>query len=278
MTLPLDTNLDAQSVSKVINLPAPTSAGDAVPKSYADAISAGVIYKIAVVAASTGSNVTLSSPGATLDGVTLSSGNRILLKDQTTTSQNGVWVWNGSSSALSRPTDYAAASVAQLGDSVYVDQGTANSGAVITLVGPTSGTITVDTTGTTWSQSNLGVISAGTGLSKSGSTISLSVPVSVANGGTNATSAAAARASLSATGKFSQLIGDGSTTTFTVTHNLGTAAVQVQVFDVASGNLELVGVLISSTNAVSVGPFATAPAASGGSVPGGTGKQVVVVG
>lgn len=79
----------------------------------------------AVRASSTGSNISLSSPGASLDGISLSSGDLILLKDQTTASQNGVYVWNGASSAL---TPKATGQQVCL-----VKYGTANSGKVYSL-------------------------------------------------------------------------------------------------------------------------------------------------
>lgn len=78
-----------------------------------------------VRAAST-ANVNLSSPGATLDGVTLASGERILLKDQTTTSQNGIYVWTGAASVLNRAADADLASEFFYGFIVYVREGTAN--------------------------------------------------------------------------------------------------------------------------------------------------------
>lgn len=343
MTLPIDTTLDFQSVSRAINLPQPVSGGDAVNKSYADAIAAGVIFKTAVEAASTGANVTVAAPGAALDGVTLTVGMRVLLKDQTTAAQNGLYTWNSAATPLTRPTDYATTSTAELGDSVYVDQGTINNGNIFTLVLPSAGAITVDTTGTSWSQTNgTGDITVGTGLTKNGNQLALAIPVPVssgglgtttltshgvligegatapnavvgatagvalvssgsasdpafgplglatsgavsgqlplANGGTGAATAALARAALGVPSKFSQTIGDGATTTFTITHNLNTTAVQVQVYDQATGNLELVGVAVTGINAVTVGPFSAAPASAGGALPGGTGKQVVCVG
>lgn len=58
----------------------------------------------AVRCAST-ANVTISAPGAALDGVTLAVGDRILLKDQTTASENGIYIWNGAAVAATRATD-----------------------------------------------------------------------------------------------------------------------------------------------------------------------------
>lgn len=275
--IPFDGNIDLQNASKVINVPAPTAAGDAASKSYVDAVAQGVIFKQEVTAASTGSNVTLGTPGTTLDGVTLANATRILLKDQTTASQNGVWVFNGSASALTRPTDFAAASTQLPGTSVFVGQGTANAKGVFTL--NVTASITVDTTAETWVQSNGAAdLTVTAPLTLTGNQLGLTNPLPIINGGTGAQTATAARTALAAAGKFASSIGDGTTTTFTVTHNLGTTDVTVAVFDMATGNLEIVGATSATTNTVTVGPFSTAPATSSGSLPGGTGKRVVVVG
>lgn len=58
----------------------------------------------AVLVASTG-NVTIASPGATIDGITLVAGNRVLLWQQTTNTQNGIYVWNGAAVAMTRAAD-----------------------------------------------------------------------------------------------------------------------------------------------------------------------------
>ena len=64
------TDIDLQSTSKVINVPTPTAAGDAVPKSYVDSAVEGLAWKDSA-RVGTQSNINLSSPGATIDGVTL---------------------------------------------------------------------------------------------------------------------------------------------------------------------------------------------------------------
>lgn len=276
-SLPVDGNLDFQGTGKPINLPTPVNPGDAVPKTYVDSVAQGIIYKVEVVATSTGANVSLTAPGSTLDGVTLANGNRILLKDQTTASQNGIYIWNGASSALTRSTDFATNSVQQPGTSVFVAGGATYSKAVFTM--NTTGSVTVDTTSQTWVQSNGAAdINVTAPLTLTGNTIAIPSPLPIANGGTNSTTASAARSALSATGKYAVSIGDGSTTTFTVTHGLGTTDVMVEVIDIATGNIELVPVGITGVNTISIGPFNTAPATASGSVPGGTGKRVVVIG
>lgn len=55
-------------------------------------------------AAST-ANINIASPGAAIDSVTLVSGDRVLLKNQSTASQNGIYVWSGAAVAMTRATD-----------------------------------------------------------------------------------------------------------------------------------------------------------------------------
>ena len=86
------------------NLADPVNPQDAVTKNYADNLAHGLSWKMVVRAAST-ANLNLASMPATVDGVTLNSGDRFLAKDQTTTSQNGIYVFNGAASAATRSTD-----------------------------------------------------------------------------------------------------------------------------------------------------------------------------
>lgn len=131
------------------------SAGVATPSTAVDTVDytspAFVPYKPPVVAVAV-ANVNIASPGATLDGVTLASGDRILLTAQSTAAQKGLWVWNGASSALTRPTDYAAASttLAFFGVTALVKKGDAKGGSVWTIT--STGTLTIDTTAVTWTQ------------------------------------------------------------------------------------------------------------------------------
>ena len=96
-----------------------------------------------VRAAST-ANVTLATPGASLDGVTLSNGDRILLKNQSTGSQNGLYTWSGAASALVRTVDADAAVDFVSGFMVYVSEGTTNGTSFWAYT--TAGAITLGTT------------------------------------------------------------------------------------------------------------------------------------
>ena len=141
-------------------------ANSLVSKEYVDAVKVGLDFKDSVRVASTG-NVTISGPGTAIDGVTLSSGDRVLLKDQSTASQNGIYVFNGAASAMTRATDADADAEVTSGMFVFVEAGTVNAdnGFVLT----TDGTITVGSTSLAFAQfSGAGQITAGDALTKTG--------------------------------------------------------------------------------------------------------------
>lgn len=150
----------------------PTSALHAVTKQYADGIAAGRRDKSSVRLMST-TNVNISNPGtAVFDSVTASVGDRILLTGQTTASENGAYVFNGSSAAMTRATDYNSSSQVAGGDTFFVNEGTNWSDSTWTLI--TDGTITLGTTSLTFTQTNaLGQVTAGNGLTKTGSKLDI---------------------------------------------------------------------------------------------------------
>ena len=137
-----------------------------VTKEYVDAVKVGLDFKDSVRVAST-ANVTVSGPGAAIDGITLSSGDRVLLKNQSTASQNGIYVFNGAASALTRATDADANAEVTAGMFVFVEEGTVNADQGFVLT--TDGTITVGSTSLSFTQfSGAGQIVAGDAITKSG--------------------------------------------------------------------------------------------------------------
>jgi hypothetical protein len=97
-------------------------------------------------------NVAVAAPGATIDGITLVAGDRVLLTAQGTGAENGVWTWNGSTVAMTRPVDYPAAGALQafLDLELAVREGTAYAGSVWRCT--TTGAITIDATASAWSE------------------------------------------------------------------------------------------------------------------------------
>jgi hypothetical protein len=138
---------------------------------YVDAVKQGLDVKDSVRAATT-ANIDLSSAlvnNATVDGVTLVTGNRVLVKAQSTASQNGIYVV-AASGAASRAVDANSDQDVTAGMFTFVEEGTVNadSGWVLTTNGP----ITLGTTGLSFTQFNgAGQVTAGAGMSKNGNTL-----------------------------------------------------------------------------------------------------------
>lgn len=232
-----------------------------------------VVATAAALPANTYSAGTLTATGTgalTVDGVTVSAGQRILVKNEGTAANNGIYTvsnagGSGAQWVLARASDAASAGQVTGGMTVPVDAGgTVNGGSVWLLA--TTQTVTIGTTALTFTQVGApgSSYSAGSGLSLTGNVFALVVPVTVASGGTGATTAAAARTNLSAPGLYnSAAIGDGSTTTFTVTHNLNDSTPLVSVWDVSGASPVAVECDITAPTANTVQlVFASAPAAS----------------
>jgi hypothetical protein len=150
----------------------PTDPAHAATKAYVDAARSGLDVKQSVRAATT-DPLTIASDleaGDTLDTtVTLVAGDRVLVKNQSTASENGIYVVQASGAAV-RATDFDSTAEVTPGAFTFVEEGTVNadSGWVLT----TNGTITVGTTALAFAQfSGAGSITAGNGLTKTGSTI-----------------------------------------------------------------------------------------------------------
>ena len=114
------------STSRITGVVDPTGAQDAATKAYVDAVKVGLDFKDSVRVAST-ANLTISGPGPAIDGITLSSGNRVLVKNQSTGSQNGIYVFNGGATAMTRATDADSNAEVTSGLFVFVEEGTLNS-------------------------------------------------------------------------------------------------------------------------------------------------------
>lgn len=146
---------------------APSDSKDVANKAYVDAARSGLDVKDSVRAATTAAiTIASTSSGSVVDGVTLSTGDRLLVKNQSTGSENGIYVVQATG-ALVRATDFDSTAEVTPGAFTFVEEGTTNadSGWVVT----TNGTITVGTTAIAFAQfSGAGSIAAGDGLTKTG--------------------------------------------------------------------------------------------------------------
>lgn len=248
--------LDLQS-QKITNLADPSAASDAANMAYVDSVARGLKWKAPVRAAST-ANVTLASPGATIDGVTLVAQDRLLLKNQTAPAENGLWVWTASGSALTRATDANTTGQMVPGTAVSIAEGTVNADKVYMITSDTT-PIVPGTTATTW-----GILggagsayTGGNGVDVTGTVISAvadpaaGAGIVVGAGGISVDASIVAR-------KYSANIGNGSATSIAVVHNLGTKDVAVSLRQNSDDAAFLTDWVATSTTTITL-IFAVAP-------------------
>ena len=154
----------------------PTQALEAATKQYVDAVAQGLNVHASCRVATTG-NVDLSTAleaGDTVDGVTLVAGDRVLVKSQTTTSQNGIYVVQASGAAV-RAADFDTPTEIVPGDFTFVSEGSTydNTGWVQTAVVTTVGTSPI-----IFEQfSGAGTYQAGNGLTLTGNSFSINTGI-----------------------------------------------------------------------------------------------------
>jgi len=157
----------AMSNQKITGVGTPTADGDAATKSYVDNVAQGLDAKASCRAATTG-NITLSGT-QTIDGISTIAGDRVLVKDQSTASQNGIYVVAAGSWTRSTDADTWNELIAAF---TFIEQGTANGNNGYICTVSAGGTLGV--TAVTWAQfSGAGQITAGTGMSKTGNTLNV---------------------------------------------------------------------------------------------------------
>ncbi len=295
---------------KITSLATPTDATDAATKAYVDSVAEGLhVHESARVA--TSANIALANAlenGDTLSGVTLATGDRVLVKDQTTAAENGIYVVQASGQAI-RALDFNTAAEVDSGDFIFVTSGTyANTGWV-----QTSRPATIGTDPITFVQfSGAGTFTAGDGLTIDGSEFNVvgtadritvnadsvdiastyagqntivtvgtittgtwqGTDVGVAYGGTGASDAAGAKTNLGFMTRVAAnntlLVPSSGIVTWAVTHNLGTQDVTVQVYDLSSSAQVEVDVVRTSTSVVTLSWVAS------GNVPADSYRVVVI--
>lgn len=166
----------AQSMGgfKLTSLGAPTAGSDAATKLYVDNALEGLKPKAAVRVATTAAGTLASSfeNGDSVDGITLVTGNRILLKDQASASENGIYIV-AASGAPARASDFDSISPIDEvnGSIVAVQEGTANAGKIFVQQGAVA-TLGTDPVNFVFFNSTSGLI-GGDGITVSGSNVSV---------------------------------------------------------------------------------------------------------
>lgn len=162
-----DENISLNGSNTITNVPNPTSANQIANKSFVEASIQGLTIKGASEATTNGSNIDLTSatdPNP-IDGFTLSNGNRVLLKDQTDATENGIYVANTATdpTTWTRATDFDEDSEVVENSLTFIQNGTQNGGS--RFIVKSSDPISVGSDGIVWEQfSFAGNFSAGDGL------------------------------------------------------------------------------------------------------------------
>lgn len=256
MGKPVLSDLDFAGGAKINGLPQASANGQPLTFEQLGAALEGLAWKDDVRAAST-ANINLAAPGTTIDGVTMVANDRFLAKNQTTTTENGIYIWNGAAVAATRAPDMNLSAEFNSA-TVPVVSGTTNAG---TTWRQTAASPVVGTTPIVFSSFNAGAGAA----SEASAGIAEIATQAETDAGTDdqrivtplklATWSGRAR-------RFATDVGDGSNTSITVTHNLNTRDVQVDVRENAGAfRMVLVDWAATTLNTVTL-TFATAPTAA----------------
>ena len=241
MPIPLKRQLDAESRKPIINAGAATAPGELVEYAQWLAAQEGNSWKDNVRVASQ-TNLTLATPGAAIDGIAMVSGDRVLVRAQSTQTENGLYNWNGAALAMTRTAD--ASTFDELENAVVmVDEGT-NAGVryrqtqVNGVVGTNNVVFAADGSAPAATETTSGIAEIATQAEMDAGIDDqrIATPLKVA-------SSPFARKS------FMQLIGDGTATSIPVTHGLGAESVQAYLYE-AGGSKRMVIAEVQHTSAI----------------------------
>lgn len=237
------TNQDFLNTSRIISLPPATAAGEPVTFEQLNSAIEGLAFKDNVRVAGQ-VNISLSSPGAAINGITMAVNDRFLAPNQTSVPENGIYIWNGAAVPATRALD--ASTFAELESAVVtVDEGTsAGSTFRQTQVNGTIGTNDI-----IWT-------SFGTAVPSATETLEGKAEIatqSETNTGTDDLRFVTPLKLANWSGRrliFEATIGDASATSFTVTHSFGNKNVNVAVFNATTGVNIIPGVTRNTNSTV----------------------------
>ena len=234
----------------------PVGSNDLTNKSYVDSMAQGLSYKspVRVVATANGTLASAFENGDSVDGVTLATGDRILLAGQSTGSENGIYTVNASG-APTRATDADANGEIRVGTVVYVRSGTADNTGLWVCTATAADPWVAGTSSSTWSlYFGINTTVAGAGLTATSDVLAVGAGTGIT---VNADDVAINTAVV--VRKYATDVGDNSSTSITVTHNLGSRDVIVEVYDNTTPYAKQeTDVLHATTNTVTLG-FTNAP-------------------
>jgi hypothetical protein len=222
-------------------------------KGYVDGLIEGLDWKEAVRVATTvaGTLATSFENGDVIDGITLVTGDRILIKNQSTQTENGIYVVQASGAPVRSADANTGAEI--ISAAVYVRQGTVNGGS--NWVNNNTTAITIGSTNITFAQFQGQVQPDATTTTKG---IVELAEVSEAEAKTSTTLALTPASVVNFPIKKTFTIGDNSATSFPLTHNLNTQDVVVSIRKVSTNEQWFTTVTCNTVNQVTL-TFAVAP-------------------